>query len=134
MLERECCWPRHCLGWVQPIRRHSGWIRLPFFSPLSFPLDLLRFPFSSCCRRVRSAWRGGGAPSMRLPLPLPSLPLQFPKSFGSPRTTAPHLFHDGKIVLPGTTPLCRATRSSSYQLQRYFYLSSHAPTAPGHLF
>src|SRR5438552_13682126 len=40
---------------------------------------------------------------MRLPLPLPSLPLQFPKSFGSPRTTAPHLFHDGKIVLPGTT-------------------------------
>jgi len=41
---------------------------------------------------------GGGAPSMRLPLPLPSLSLQFPKFFRSPRTTAPHLFHDGKIV------------------------------------
>src|SRR6266850_6320375 len=41
---------------------------------------------------------GGGAPSMRLPLPLPSLPLQFPKFFRSPRTTAPHLFHEGKIV------------------------------------
>jgi hypothetical protein len=40
----------------------------------------------------------------------------------------------GKIVVPGTTPLCRATRSSSYQLQRYFYLSSHGPTASGHLF
>ena len=41
---------------------------------------------------------GGGAPSMRLPLPLPSLPLRFPKFLGSPRTTAPHLFDDGKIV------------------------------------
>src|SRR6266850_1100098 len=48
MLERECCWPRH-----------RGWIRLTFFSPLSFLLDWLRFPFSSCCRRVRSAWRAG---------------------------------------------------------------------------